>query len=391
MKPLKNIIMILVKITLISAALILFFSMMAGMYYKSAPTKVKIAVLDLDQTALSRSLIHNIKASQYFDITHQATDYRHLQKLVDEGKVDAGVLIPRNTYKDVLNKRNVNILELVNGTANPGVSKLALMMLNKIVMTMNMQMMMHLRVDQLGTIPNVRHPKKPPLTVSERVVFNPRLSMEPSMLPAFMGLAMQIVSMLIVLFGLMAAFKEMKKQMPNITQIRQLPVKALIPPYIISWIIVTTAISVAFFTTMKLFGVYFDRHALWNAVFAISLLVLAMETIAYFLVLNIKNGAVLAAIITLIVLPAFMYSGFLIPEEQMAHIPNVIGNAFPLRHYLKVLYAVFNRHQELYLVKDQINILVQYIVVFLLLAVISILFGQWERKRIIKKMQKNEQ
>jgi ABC-2 type transport system permease protein len=251
--------------------------------------------------------------------------------------------------------------------------------------------MMHLRVDQLGTIPNVRHPKKPPLTVSERVVFNPRLSMEPSMLPAFMGLAMQIVSMLIVLFGLMAAFKEMKKQMPNITQIRQLPVKALIPPYIISWIIVTTAISVAFFTTMKLFGVYFDRHALWNAVFAISLLVLAMETITYFLVLNIKNGAVLASIITLIVLPAFMYSGFLIPEEQMAHIPNVIGNAFPLRHYLKVLYAVFNRHQELYLVKDQINILVQYIVVFLLLAVISILIGQWERKRIIKKMQKNEQ
>ena len=82
-KSIKTIVMILVKITFISAALILFFSMMAGMYYKSAPTKIKMAVLDLDQSALSRSLIHNIKASQYFDITTQATDYLDLQKLVD--------------------------------------------------------------------------------------------------------------------------------------------------------------------------------------------------------------------------------------------------------------------------------------------------------------------
>ncbi len=384
-KALKTLVMILVKITLISAALILFFSMMAGMYYKSAPTKIRMAVLDLDQSALSRSIIHNIKASQYFDLTRQATDYLELQRLVDKGEVDVGVMIPPNAYKDVLNRRNVNILELINGTANPIVPKLSLMMLNKIILTMDMQMMKKMRVEELGTVPNVRHMPKPPLTVSERVVFNPALSMEPSLLPAFMGLAMQIVSMLIVMFGLFAAFKQFKQKYPTLTQIRQLPPKALIPPYIISWIIVSTAISVAFFTTMQLFGIHYDHHALWNTVFAISMLVLAMETISYFLVLNIKNGAVMAALITLIVMPAYMYSGFLIPEEQMASVPNMIGNAFPLRHYLKVLYAVFNRHQHLYVVKDQVVILWKFILGFLTLAIISILFGQWERKRKIKK------
>jgi len=386
-KALKNLVMILVKITLISAALILFFSMMAGMYYKSSPTKIKMAVLDLDQSALSRSIIHNIKASQYFEITRQATDYIDLQKMVDNGKVDIGVMIPPDAYKDVLNRRNVNILELINGTANPIVPKLSLMMLNKIMLTMDMQMMKKMRVEELGTVPNVRHMPKPPLTVSERVLYNPALSMEPSMLPAFMGLAMQIVSMLIVMFGLFAAFKQFKQKYPNLTQIRQLPVKALIPPYIISWIIVSTAISIAYFTTMKLFGIHYDHHALWNTIFAISLLVLAMETISFFLVLNIKNGAVMAALITLIVMPAFMYSGFLIPEEQMAHIPNMIGNAFPLRHYLKVLYAVFNHHQDLYVVKNQVIILWKFILGFLGLALLSILFGQWERKRKIKKLQ----
>jgi len=389
-KALKTLVMIVVKITLISAALILFFSMMAGMYYKSSPTKIKMAVLDLDQSALSRSIIHNIKASQYFDITTQATDYIDLQNLVDKGKVDVGVLIPANAYKDVLNRRNVNILELINGTANPIVPKLSLMMLNKIILTMDMQMMKKMRVEELGTVPNVRHTPKPPLTVSERVFYNPSLSMEPSMLPAFMGLAMQIVSMLIVMFGLFAAFKEFKKKYPNLSQIRQLPVKALIPPYIISWLIVSTAISIAYFTTMHLFGIAYDHKSLWNTVFAISLLVLSMETISYFLVLNIKNGAVMAALITLIVMPAFMYSGFLIPEEQMAHVPNLIGNAFPLRHYLKVLYAVFNRHQEMYTVAGQLHILYRFILAFLGLAILSILFGQWERKRKIKQLKQSE-
>ena len=387
-KVLKTLIMIVVKITLISAALILFFSMMAGMYYKSAPTKIKMAVLDLDQSALSRSIIYNIKASQYFDITSQAQDYTDLQKQVDEGNVDVGVLIPHNTHKDVLNKRNVNILELINGTANPIVPKLSLMILNKIMLTLDMQMMKKLRVEDLGAIPNTRHAPKLPLTVSERVLYNPTLSMEPSMLPAFMGLAMQIVSMLIVMFGLFAAFKEYKQKIPNLTQIRQLPIKTLIPPYIVSWIIVSSAISIAYFTTMHLFGIPYDSKIMYNTIFAISLLVLAMETISYFLVLNIKNGAIMAALITLIVMPAFMYSGFLIPENQMAYIPNIIGNAFPLRHYLKVLYAVFNHHQEMYIVKNQVHILFQFIFYFLLLALLSILFGQWERKRKIKKLKK---
>jgi len=189
------------------------------------------------------------------------------------------------------------------------------------------------------------------------------------------------------MFGLFAAFKQFKKKYPNLSQIRQLPVKALIPPYIISWFIVSTAISIAYFTTMHLFDIPYDYKTMWNTIFAISLLVLAMETISYFLVLNIKNGAVMAAMITLIVMPAFMYSGFLIPEEQMASVPNMIGNAFPLRHYLKVLYAVFNRHQELYIVKDQVHILYKFIGSFLGLALLSILFGQWERKRKIKKLQ----
>ncbi len=385
MKALKLIATIILRIVLISAALTLFFSMSAEMYSKNSPTNIHIGICDQDNTPLSRSIIHNIRASQYFAITENALNYSELQKLIDKGKIEAGIVIPNGAYRDIVNKRSVNILAVLNGTANPAVSKAALIMFNKIVMTINMQLSMKVRVEDLGGIPNSRHAKKMPLVLNERVFYNPGFSMEAPMLPAFMGLSMQIVSMLIVLFALMGNLKIMRAQLKQITAARQMPLKALVSPFIISWIIVGTGISLAFFATMSLFGVHYTQPILWHVVEIIFVFVLAMESISYFLVLNIKNGAILAGIITLIVMPAFMYSGFLVPMEQMPAIPKIIGSYFPLRYYLQALYPVFNRHQDMSLIYPQLNQLFKFAGIFLSLAVVSIVFGQFERKRKIKK------
>ncbi len=385
MKPIKLIATILLRIVLISLALTLFFSMMAGMYSKSSPRHIKTAIVDEDHSPLSRSIMYNIRASEYFDVTTQTGDYLNLQKLLNQGKVDVGVVIPHDAYRDVLNKRNVRILAVLNGTANPIVPKLSLMMLNKIIMTLSTQISMKLRVEDLGGNPNFRHTKKPLLMVSERVFYAPAFSMEKSMLPAFMGLAMQIVSMLIVLIALLANLKLIKKEVQYIKEVRQLPLKLLVPPFIISWIIVTTAISTAFFVTMHLFQVPFTEAIIWPVVVIISLLVLAMESISYFLTLNVHNGAILSGVITLIVLPAFMYSGFLIAPDQMAHVPDMIGSWFPLRYYLQALFSVFNHHQSIYFVQPQLIHLLKYVGVFITLSVISIFIGQFERKQTRKK------
>ena len=388
MKVLKIIAGILLKITLISAALILFFSMMAGMYYKNGPRYIKTAVVDLDHSALSRSIINNVKVSTFYEITRIAVDYNSLKKMIDEGDVDFGIMIPENTYKDVLNKRSVRILAVANGTINPGISNMAVMMLNKIIMTLNVQLSMHMSVEDLGTVINVRHAKKPLLSVSSRFFFNPYMNMERSMLPSFMGLAMQIVSMLIVLFGIMGSLKKGTQKMPFIKQARQLPPKMLIPPLIMAWIIVSSAISIAFFTTMNLFNISHDYTVMWKVVAIISLFVLSMQSISYFLTLNIKNGGVIAAIITLIVFPAFMYSGFLIPKIQLVHWPNLIGSWFPLRYYLEALYPTLTHHQRLSLVGSHLNVLWLYVFVFLGLSILSIIIGQIERKYKMKKFAK---
>jgi ABC-2 type transport system permease protein len=387
MKMLKLPMMIIMRIVMVSLVLILFFSMMAGMYYKTAPRNIRIAVVDEDHSALSRSILYNIRASDYYQIVDQPIDYLSLQKMIDRNEIDMGVVIPHDAYHDIQNNLGVRILAALNGTANPSIPGTSLSKLNQIISTINGQLSMHVRVEDLGSISNSRHSKEPLISVAERVYYSPTLSMEASVLPAFMGLAMQTISMITILFALLGSLKIWKQKFPFIRNARQIPAIELIRAAIVSGFVAGTSISVAFYSTMLLFSVPFNQSEIWNVIAVIFLFTISMESISYFLVLNINNSGVLAAIITLIVLPAFMYSGYMVPFEQMADLPTQIGAWFPLRYYLKALYLVFNHHQTLAVAQPFMNKLWLFTGLFSALSVVSIIVGQLERKHREKKLK----
>ena len=55
---------------------------------------VKVAVLDQDQSALSRELIQEIDATQEMVIRYYPVDHASLQRLLDDGKAQVGIVIP---------------------------------------------------------------------------------------------------------------------------------------------------------------------------------------------------------------------------------------------------------------------------------------------------------
>lgn len=198
------------------------------------------------------------------------------------------------------------------------------------------------------------------------------------MLPAFMGLAIQVVSLVIIVLLLNAKLGEIRRVRPYMTHARQLPARAIAGPVVVSWIMVTTAISIAFYAVMRVFAVPLP-HSFWNVVAVIGLMVLAMESISLFFSLNIRSGYVLVALYTLIVLPAFMYSGFLVPLEQMPSFPRMAGGWFPLRYYLQALYGVFNRGASLSGVATYLIYLSYFTGAFLTLSIISVALGSLRR------------
>ena len=382
MKAIKTLGQIVLRTLLIAVILTFFFSMMAGMYYNNAPRHIRTAVVDEDQSPLSRSIVFGIRSSDVFEVENEPVDYLALQNLIAQGKVDAGVVIPHELYKNVLNGRSERILVVLNGSANPSVPNLALGNMNMIVNTIAGQLQLKIPVEDLGSIPNFRHQMMPLLTVSTRAFYSPTVNMESSMLPAFMGLAMQVVSLVIIVLLLNGNLKQFREKVPALKAARQLPVKAVIMPVVLSWLIVTTAIAIAFYAVMEIFAVPLPSH-FWNVVFVISVLVMAMESISLFFSLNIRSTVTLVAIYTLIVLPAFMYSGFLVSFQQMPAFPRMAGGWFPLRYYLEALYGVFNRGLGLAAVGGYLNSLYYFIGGFLLLSLLSVSLGAFERRRII--------
>ena len=388
MKPIRMLIQLVTRTVLIAVVLTFFFSMMAGMYYNNSPRNIRTAIVDEDQSPLSRSIIYSIRSSNVFDVQYTPVDYLALQNLMDQGKIDAGVVIPHNLYKDVLNGRSDRILAVLNGSANPSIPNLAAGNLNMIVMTVANQLQLRVPVEDLGAIPNFRHQVVPLINVSSRVFYSPTTNMESSMLPAFMGLAMQVVSLVIIVLLLNVNLKQMRAKVPGIKVARQLPIKAVVLPVILSWLIVTTAIALAFYSVMAMFAVPLPAN-FWNVVFVISVLVMAMESISLFFSLNIRSTVTLVAIYTLIVLPAFMYSGFLVPFEQMPSLPKMAGGWFPLRYYLEALYGVFNRGLSLPSVGRYLNSLYYFTGGFLALSLLSVLVGSFERKRLASSALKS--
>ena len=69
-------------------------TMMAGMYYKMAPRHIRIAVVDEDHSPLSRSILYNIRATDYYQIVSEPVDYIVMQKLIDGNEIDMGIIIP---------------------------------------------------------------------------------------------------------------------------------------------------------------------------------------------------------------------------------------------------------------------------------------------------------
>ena len=382
MKAIKTLGQIVLRTLLIAVILTFFFSMMAGMYYNNAPRHIRTAVVDEDQSPLSRSIVFGIRSSDVFEVENEPVDYLALQNLIAQGKVDAGVVIPHELYKNVLNGRSERILVVLNGSANPSVPNLALGNMNMIVNTIAGQLQLKIPVEDLGSIPNFRHQMMPLLTVSTRAFYSPTVNMESSMLPAFMGLAMQVVSLVIIVLLLNANLKQFREKVPALKAARQLPVKAVIMPVVLSWLIVTTAIAIAFYAVMEIFAVPLPSH-FWNVVFVISVLVMAMESVSLFFSLNIRSTVTLVAIYTLIVLPAFMYSGFLVSFQQMPAFPRMAGGWFPLRYYLEALYGVFNRGLSVAEVGNYLHSLYYFIGGFLLLSLLSVSLGAFERRRII--------
>lgn len=77
---------------------------------------VPMAIVDYDDSQLSRQIIRYFKENEAFDVTYQIQDEAELKKLLDESKVRVGMVIPKDFSADVTSLKSPNVLMMYDGS-----------------------------------------------------------------------------------------------------------------------------------------------------------------------------------------------------------------------------------------------------------------------------------
>jgi ABC-2 type transport system permease protein len=89
---------------------------LGGIYTHGNLTKLPIAVIDNDNTKISRNIVRYFNASPDMQLTYRLSNVKELQDMFNNQKAVLSLYIPKDTQKNVKRQRLANITVFVNSS-----------------------------------------------------------------------------------------------------------------------------------------------------------------------------------------------------------------------------------------------------------------------------------
>jgi ABC-2 type transport system permease protein len=160
---------ILLFITLIApiAAYLIIMIMFSQGVIKDVP----ISVVDLDNTSTSRNITRQINSNQAVEVKYTHSSIQAAQNLINKGKIDALVVIPNGTEKEILSGHSKSIAIYINNSnvVKGGVVKAGLY---KTLSTISAGIKVQTQIKK-GSTQNQAIAKVVPIKMNTHLLFNP--------------------------------------------------------------------------------------------------------------------------------------------------------------------------------------------------------------------------
>ena len=95
---------------------LLSFLLVIAIFYKGMPEDLPVAIVDQDNSTLSNKINAWVDATSIAESTYKLSNLTEAKVLMEEGKVDAIVYMPRNLERDVLKGVNPELPVFFNNT-----------------------------------------------------------------------------------------------------------------------------------------------------------------------------------------------------------------------------------------------------------------------------------
>jgi drug efflux transport system permease protein len=291
---------------------------------------VPLAVYDQDGTPQSRHLVTAFVESGQFMVARYVVGEAALARLIDDGSVRAGLIIPPTYAADLLGGRGAQVAFVLDGS-DPSVAGTALSSARLIGQVEATSIQQQALARRGGAVTLA------PLEVRARVWYNPDMASAVFMVPALIGMILQMQATLLTSSAIVRERERGTIEQLIVTPIRPFElIVGKILPYAIVALLITLEILLA---GTFWFGVPIKGNLLLLLGIACLFLLsslgigLLISTVA-----NTQQEAFLLTFLTL--LPSVFLSGFIYPLAALPKALQIISGVVPLSYFLVVVRGI---------------------------------------------------
>ncbi len=299
-----------------------------GYAINTNPKQLPTAILTEEHTPIVRSIVQGLASSDYYRFVMQTEDPRESADLLARGDVAFVISIPSGfTSKLVRGERPQILIEA--DASDPAASSGAMGQAQTIISKA-------LRHDLKGSLANLAS-KPPPFELIIHPKYNPEGVTSYNIVPGLLGV---ILTMTLVMITGIAMTREIERgTMENLLAMPARPSEVMlgkITPYALVGAAQTIVILVA---ARLLFGVPFVGP-LWVLLIGVLIFVVANLALGFTFSTIARSQMQAMQLTFFFFMPSLLLSGFMFPFRGMPRWAQIIGEIFPLTHFLRVVRGV---------------------------------------------------
>ena len=305
-----------------------FLTLMRG----GAAERMPVAVVDLDQTSISRRLCHEMQATSSVDIQLITSSYPEAREAMQQGHVYGIFVIPEGFYSDLVAFKRPQMDFYVTNSYTVGGNTAYKQMLTMVNLTSGAFQREVLR--KKGLPDDVIMHRIQPLTIEGHMIANPwsnySIYLVSTILPGILGLICIMLTIFAIGFELKMRTSHdwLRAAGGNYTVAM---IGKMIP-----YTLVYVALGIGCHLLLYRFAGFPVNGSHARLLFGLLLYVLAMEAMGVFLIGCLPTLRDAISIGALYAMLGFSLSGFTYPVMNMLPPVQALSNLEPLRHYYRI-------------------------------------------------------
>ena len=321
---------------------------------------VPMAIVDYDDSQLSRQIIRYFKENESFDVTYQIQDEAELQKLLDESKVRVGMVIPKNFSADVTSLKSPTVLMMYDGSHMSMVS-VAKAKASEILISVRVGAAVTQIENRLDKSYDEAFTMAMPISFETRMLYNPAKNFNYFMTPGYGTIICQLGIAFMAVVSVTVNWDKEK---------RRNDLGYILGKVIFYGILGSLAIFINLLVQIYMFNIPY-RGSFMAGVAMSMLFIFAVASLAVAVSAWLNNRVLAMALLGLLLIPNSIMAGYTWPVISMIPSYQWMSKFIPFTHYGDNIRDLFLKGKMVDGVSDA-RFLILYLVVMILLAVVGV-------------------